>query len=218
MAPEVIEQNALEPKNQQQEGGESSDENKSSSSGRNDSTRILIGYGRKADVWSFGISCLEMVSGTPPFKNGPSAIYSICVLREIPLLQSLNSSPLIDPPLRDETIDFLKSCMNFDPELRMDSNNLCYHEIFDSFERDEDELSGGKVKDHLNVSDSKGENERKKKKEKKELKAIKQVRIQLDINEEYENHDVDDEKKEKKTKAGTNYHFSLSKNGQKVSA
>ena len=44
------------------------------------------GYGRKADVWSLGISLVEMATAKAPFKNAPAAIYCICVSKDFPQL------------------------------------------------------------------------------------------------------------------------------------
>jgi serine/threonine protein kinase len=45
-----------------------------------------IGYGRKADIWSVGITMVEMATGKLPFRNPASAIYTICVSKEYPTL------------------------------------------------------------------------------------------------------------------------------------
>lgn len=37
------------------------------------------GYGRKTDIWSLGISLVEMSLGKLPFRNGASAIFRVCV-------------------------------------------------------------------------------------------------------------------------------------------
>lgn len=51
---------------------------------RNSPQPQTAGYGRKTDIWSLGITLVEMSLGKAPFRNVASAVYAVCVNKVYP--------------------------------------------------------------------------------------------------------------------------------------
>lgn len=73
------------------------------------------GYGRKADVWSLGVTLVEMASGKPPYRNAAAAIYSVCVTKDYPKFGE-GMSP--------EAYHFLDRCLVEETRYRADCKEL----------------------------------------------------------------------------------------------
>lgn len=50
------------------------------------------GYGKRADVWSVGITLCEMATAKAPFPNAGAAIYAVCVSKKFPSFPDLFSA------------------------------------------------------------------------------------------------------------------------------
>jgi len=78
-------------------------------------------YDGKADVWSLGITVIEMAEGRPPHAN-------LNPLRAIFVIPSKPSPTLADPDnWSPEMIDFIRCCLHKDPAQRYDSALLSQH-------------------------------------------------------------------------------------------
>jgi serine/threonine protein kinase len=73
------------------------------------------GYGRKADVWSLGMTVIEMGTGAPPWPNAANAIYKLCMTEDIPPFPEALSA---------EGQDFLTRCLQRDPANRSDMSEM----------------------------------------------------------------------------------------------
>jgi len=79
-------------------------------------------YDFKADIWSLGITCIEMATGSPPHSK-------------IPPLRLMMVIPNQDPPSLDskkysaEFCDFVKICLTKDPEERPSIKDLLSHKF-----------------------------------------------------------------------------------------
>eukprot|EP01112_Ceratiomyxa_fruticulosa_P015868 TRINITY_DN4733_c0_g1_i1.p1 TRINITY_DN4733_c0_g1~~TRINITY_DN4733_c0_g1_i1.p1 ORF type:complete len:421 (+),score=86.42 TRINITY_DN4733_c0_g1_i1:205-1467(+) len=82
---------------------------------------ISTGYDHKADIWSLGITCLEMAEGRPPH-------YEISPMRVIFIIPHRPPPTLHDPSRwSPEFKNFVDSCLNKDPALRPTTVELLNH-------------------------------------------------------------------------------------------
>jgi serine/threonine protein kinase len=78
-------------------------------------------YDGRADVWSLGITAIEMAEGAPPHSN-------LHPLRAIFVIPTKPAPTLADPDnWSPEMLDFVRCCCNKDPSQRYDSALLAAH-------------------------------------------------------------------------------------------
>ena len=79
------------------------------------------GHTQKADIWSLGITAIELAMGSAPYAN----------LREMEIVQKILKAPPPQLPrnrgFSDEFRDFVRKCMNYNPNRRPDAVELLEH-------------------------------------------------------------------------------------------
>ena len=86
---------------------------------------LKANYDSKTDIWSLGITCIEMVEGEPPY----SQLKPRCVIEKIGKNPPV-ARELINPRFHtDEFIDFVKNCLEINPSKRPSAKELLNHKF-----------------------------------------------------------------------------------------
>jgi serine/threonine-protein kinase 24/25/MST4 len=79
------------------------------------------GYDEKCDIWSLGITAIEMAHGVPPYSDMPA--------QRVIMLIPQNMPPSLDSNYSPEFRDFVRQCLIKDPALRPAASQLLGHEF-----------------------------------------------------------------------------------------
>ena len=77
------------------------------------------GYNQKADIWSVGITTLELFKGYAPYaKLAPMQVLIRTIREAPPSLSSYADGPSAAPPASSRFVKFVARCLQKDPRLR----------------------------------------------------------------------------------------------------
>jgi serine/threonine protein kinase len=102
------------------------------------------GHGRKADIWSFGCTVLEMMTAETPWGSG-TFDNMMCALRRIGMTDSLPTIPAEVPQLCRE---FVELCVRRDADSRPTAKEALEHRFFSCLELRPEEVAC----DHLGAA------------------------------------------------------------------
>merc|ERR1712066_1182262 len=79
------------------------------------------GYGRKADIWSFGCVMVEMGSAKSPWGRFDNPMAAMCKI------SMGNATPPVPEQLSNECKDFIRLCLQRDKDARPNAEQLLQH-------------------------------------------------------------------------------------------
>jgi serine/threonine-protein kinase OSR1/STK39 len=88
------------------------------------------GYDSAVDIWSLGITALELAKGRPPFSEfAPSRVFSMVVQNPPPALED-SGSAANRRKFTNAFKDFVSQCLQKDPSKRPSASKLLKHKFF----------------------------------------------------------------------------------------
>jgi serine/threonine-protein kinase 24/25/MST4 len=87
-------------------------------------------YDGCADIWSCGITAIELAHGLPPYAD---SVHHLQVIYLIPK----NPAPRLDGPFTDIFKDFVAQCLNKEPDLRPSAASLLDHPFLQNVSKPE---------------------------------------------------------------------------------
>lgn len=86
----------------------------------------MTGYNSAVDIWSLGITALELAKGRPPFAEySPSKVFSMVVQNPPPALDDASKKKF-----SSSFKEFVSLCLQKDPSLRPSASELLKHKFF----------------------------------------------------------------------------------------
>lgn len=90
-----------------------------------------VGYSYKADIWSFGITALELARGRPPLSHlPPSKSLLEKITKKFRFSEYEKSNPRIQYKFSKSFKDMVRLCLERDPSMRPSSDKLLKHSFF----------------------------------------------------------------------------------------
>lgn len=89
------------------------------------------GYDSAVDIWSLGITALELARGRPPLSEfAPSRVFSMVVNNPPPSLEDQNDTSREKKKFTSSFKDFVSLCLQKDPSMRPTASILLKHKFF----------------------------------------------------------------------------------------
>lgn len=90
-----------------------------------------VGYGMKADIWSFGITALELAHGRPPLSHLPiSKSFMMRITNRLSLEDAHDQKNAKKKKFSKAFKDMVSACLSHDPSKRPSADKLLRHPFF----------------------------------------------------------------------------------------